>query len=149
MEIENFSNYLIYPDGKVFSKKSNKFLKPYDTGRGYLSVELGGKNHKVHRLVAIHYIPNPENKPEVDHINRNTSDNHIENLRWMTSKENNNNRSGEYKIKTIRKTSTGFMWITKNAKSNMFRRTNCKCKSSQNLSKLLCYSFFYLLKHPL
>ena len=45
----------------------------------------------VHRLVAQAFIPNPDNKPEVDHINCDRRDNRIENLRWVTSKENNNN----------------------------------------------------------
>ena len=45
----------------------------------------------VHRLVAQTFIPKPEEKPEVDHINCNRCDNRVENLRWVTSKENNNN----------------------------------------------------------
>ena len=46
------------------------------------------KVYLVHRLVALAFIPNPDNKPEVDHINKNRIDNRIENLRWVTSKEN-------------------------------------------------------------
>ena len=47
---------------------------------------------KIHRLIGIHYIPNPENKPLIDHKNRNPSDNRIENLRWATMSENCQNR---------------------------------------------------------
>ena len=55
--------------------------------RGYYSVGCV----KVHRAVAELFIPNPDNKPYVDHINTVTTDNRAENLRWVTTKENNNN----------------------------------------------------------
>ena len=95
MEIECFPRYLIYPDGTVFTRIRRRFLKQTVTKDGYHRVGLcrDGKQKmfSVHRLVAIHYIPNPDNKPEVDHINKNTHDNRIENLRWVTSSENQQN----------------------------------------------------------
>ena len=109
MEIQGCPNYLIYPDGRVFSKSRpgtngstlpSRFLKSCDDGNGYLFVGLNTNkkinrkiNRKIHRLVAIHYIPNPENKREVDHIDRDKSNNDISNLRWVTSKENCMNRT--------------------------------------------------------
>ena len=99
MEIVNFNDYLIYPDGRVFSKRLNRDIAHTAMINGYLLVSLmvplsngTQTKHLVHRLIAIHYIPNPENKPLVDHINGINNDNRLENLRWVTKLENNNNR---------------------------------------------------------
>lgn len=145
MEVNGFENYIIYPDGRVFSKKNNIFLKTYEIKGGYERVKLDGIWKQISRLVAENYINNIDDKPCVDHINRNPKDNRVENLRWVTRKENQSNRS----VPT--NNTTGFKWINKYPERNGYRfmRNNCKTRKSKDISKLLCYSFFYMLKHPM
>lgn len=72
-----------------------KILKPQSYGNGYLKIGLHNNGHTkflfVHRIVAQAFIPNPENKPCIDHINTIRNDNRVENLKWCTPKENRNN----------------------------------------------------------
>lgn len=78
-----------------FRTTEYRILNPYTTKLGYKRVfphkETGKKRFAVHRLVAIAFIPNPMNKPYIDHIDGNPSNNNINNLRWVTAKENQNN----------------------------------------------------------
>ena len=97
--IKNFEDYLIYKNGKVFSKKTNKFLKPYlHKKSNYLRVDLmikgkkTRKTHNIHRLIAEHFIENKFNYKQIDHINRIRTDNRIENLRWIDQSGNMRNR---------------------------------------------------------
>ena len=80
--------------GRVLSKHTNRFLKPNIMVHGYVCVHLysGGKQTRavktVHQLVAQTFIPNPQNHREVNHKNFLRRDNHVENLEWVTRKEN-------------------------------------------------------------
>jgi hypothetical protein len=91
MEVQGFPDYLIYQDGRVQNKKTGRILKT-NKHQGYLYLNIC-KNNKsytkyIHRLIAIHYIPNPNNYSHIDHKDRNRSNNNIDNLRWVTPIQN-------------------------------------------------------------
>ena len=81
-------DYEITKDGKVFNKKWGRYVKPQPNGTGYLRVHIAGKMYFVHRLVAMIYIPNPENLPQVNHIDGNKHNNCVDNLEWVSNRDN-------------------------------------------------------------
>ncbi len=111
--IKDFENYEVSNIGNVRSTITKKIIKPC-TDRGYykLSLSKDGKTHRrqVHRLVAQAFIPNPENKPQVDHKDNDRKNNKVENLRWASACENcwnrkstNPNGKGVYFFESIDK----------------------------------------------
>ena len=90
-DIEGFSGYQVSNYGRVKNNKTGKILKPYLT-RGYLRVSLyndsGRKCKLVHRLVAEAFLPNPNNKSDVNHINGCKTDANVCNLEWVSASEN-------------------------------------------------------------
>ena len=93
--IDGYESYAISSFGKVKNTKTGKILKGSVNRQGYLKVDLCEnvikKTFKVHRLVACAFIDNPDDKLCVDHKNNDKTNNHISNLRFATSKENNQN----------------------------------------------------------
>lgn len=77
-------------NGEVFVKETGKALTPKNNGNGYLRIYIPKikKRFLLHRLVATAYIPNPDNKPQVNHIDGNKHNNSVSNLEWCTGPEN-------------------------------------------------------------
>lgn len=95
--MKEFHGYEVYEDGRVYSNKIKKFLKPAKCGSErqyyFLTLTLNDGTQKqfyIHRLVAMLFCNNEHNKPQVNHIDRNTNNNHYTNLEWVTAKENIN-----------------------------------------------------------
>ena len=117
--VKDYSKYIIFKNSKVFSFSSLKFMKPClqtNTKTNYKRyiVDLTKNNKKkhfsIHRLLALHFIDNPHNLPEVDHININSLDNRLENLRWasralqgLNKHIQSNNTSGIKGVRYVKK----------------------------------------------
>lgn len=111
---KDIGEYIVYRDGRVFSKRSGKFLTPVmGKGKSKYYVVKVPKRIKLHRLVAESFNPNPNNLPEVNHLDGNKSNNNDWNLKWSTRlenmqhaystglKDNNGEKCGRSKLKAI------------------------------------------------
>lgn len=99
-------HYMIDACGNVFSLKRGKIMTPCRSNNGYMQVHLSingnGKSHKVHRLVAKAFIPNPYNLPQINHKDENKENNVVENLEWCTQSYNMNYHDGQKRRATNR-----------------------------------------------
>ena len=163
MEVIGYPKYTIYEDGRIWSKgrpdltgyggwgclDTPKWMKQHPNEEGYHKVGLTNdetcKKFSVHRLVALHYIPNPMNYPEVDHKDRNPSNNHYTNLRWCSGAMNSKNK-GMYKNnktghKSIIKRPSGSYIFTNAYNKISYRSSTCK-----TLSEVLWFKIVFLMR---
>lgn len=84
--------YTLYEDGRVYSNKRKRFIKPYPQYRGYLLMGLSQSGKYCvftqHRLVATYFLPNPEKYTEINHKDGVKTNNHVSNLEWCTHDQN-------------------------------------------------------------
>jgi homing nuclease of hnh family with numod4 and ienr domains len=128
MRCKRFSKYDVYEDGRVYSYKTNKFLKHDISKKGYAHVVLDNKKWKVHRLVAYLFIPNPNYENlMINHKDGNKLNNHVSNLEWCTAYENNKHARD-----------TGLNNVSK-SNHDRWNDIDFRHKTSQNISKGLKY----------
>ncbi len=147
MDLLDNDLYLIYPNGNIWSKKFKKYIK-HNIGRdGYpvivIYINKKRKYIKLHRILALKFIPNPENKQFIDHIDRNIKNFNLDNLRWVSRGENKINSNVTGKIpyrhigKYIRKGKLTFIiQIFRNKKSVFTKSCNCNNYTLEEVVKI-------------
>ncbi len=133
------TNYIIYEDGRIFNEKLNRFVVQRLDKDGYLVCWMNINNKricvKVHRIVAEVFIPNPLNKPQVNHKDLNKANPHISNLEWNEQDENithSFNNTNRHKKPVVRSDGIIFSSIADAARSmNISKTLIQRCVSSK------------------
>ncbi len=128
--------YQINRQGQIFSCVYNKVMLGRVCESGYLCVGLVDRekqSHKcrIHRLLAIQYIPNPDNLPEVDHIDQNRQNNDLSNLRWVTKVGNMRNRKDSLHLKSPEEYEE---WVVKKREYTKLKAREYRAKKKESPS---------------
>lgn len=135
-QIRSVERYVNHRDGSLMLIKP-KIIKSFPDPKGYLKVRTSVNNKKtcikVHRAVAEAFIPNPEHKPQVDHIDGDKTNNNVSNLRWVSNRENY-----DFSVKNgIR--SNSFAALEKSQKDPVLRRHAGLAAKSKCQKKTYCF----------
>ena len=132
-KVKSLENYCVNEDGLILNTRTRGMVRPSINKKGYLQVCLTNKNtYSIHRLVALTFIENKENKTEVNHIDGNKLNNHISNLEWNTTQENLEHKRINNLGKTLKAKLSATGINNSQAKLDeedvIFIRTNCETK---------------------
>ena len=152
MDIIGYTDYTLDREGNVYSKKMKRYLKKRINNNGYYWTQTyinRVESHQIHRLLAIHYIPNPHNKDQVDHIDGNKLNNNINNLRWVSNIENGNNHQNKKTQYRDKPCNTTIRCILKNKSGWDFDKRYFGKRYRRwfnNKTDAICYKYIFLLR---
>lgn len=137
--LDNFPDYIIFKSGRVYSRKTHRFMSISFDGQGYLHLTLIDKNGDrktvlLHRLVAELFVPNPNNLPEVNHKDEDRGNPNADNLEWCSHKYNINYGNHTNKSCSTRR-EIPYSWKTPilqyDLKGNLIKRWNSQKEANR------------------
>ena len=152
-DIPGWEGYSISEEGYVYNNKLHRFVSACLDDKGYYIIHLQRNrkqyHRRIHRLLALTFIPNPENLPNVDHKNRDQSDNNLSNLRWCSQDQNMKN-SSKVRLTTSSKYK-GVTWDKESSKWRARSILNGKRISigrfTNELDAAIAYDEFVMVNH--